>query len=255
MVVKTVRLGDTEMARIGLGTNRLSKTPDHVAFISAAVAAGVQMIDTAYSYQGGHSEETIGEALSPFPEGCVVATKGGITMGGRPEVLRAELEQSLRRLKTDSVHLYYLHRVDTEVPIEASLAAIKEYQDQGKVRHIGISQVDIDQIERARAVAPIAAVQNHYNLSERQSEGVVDYCAAEGIVFVPFFPLRGDGGAKLTEIAERHGATTRQITLAWLLRRSPAMLPIPGTLSLDHLKENLAALEIELTDAEFKALR
>jgi aryl-alcohol dehydrogenase-like predicted oxidoreductase len=132
---------------------------------------------------------------------------------------------------------------------------IKEYQDQGKVRHIGISEVDLGQIKRAREVVPIVAVQNHYNLSERKYEEVVDYCAAEGIVFVPFFPLRGDGGPALTEIAERHGATTRQITLAWLLRRSPAMLPIPGTLSLDHVKENLAALEIELTDAEFEALR
>jgi pyridoxine 4-dehydrogenase len=253
--VRTVKLGDTDVTRIGLGTNQLSKTTAHVALIKAAVAAGVQMFDTAYSYQGGHSEETIGEALSPLPEGAIVATKGGITMGGRAEVLRAELEQSLRRLKTDSIFLYYLHRVDTEVPIEASLGAIKEYQDQGKVRHIGVSQVDIGQIERARAVVPIAAVQNHYNLSERKSEAVVDYCAAEGIVFVPFFPLRGNGGAALTEIAQRYGATTRQITLAWLLRRSPAILPIPGTLSLDHVKENLAALEIELTDAEFKALR
>jgi pyridoxine 4-dehydrogenase len=253
--VKFVKLGDIDVTRIGLGTNRLSKTRDHVALIREAVSEGVQMIDTAYSYQGGHSEETIGEALSPYPEGCVVATKCGGSGSGRPEVLRAELELSLQRLRTDSIHLHYLHRVDPEVPIEESLALIKEYQDQGKVRHVGISQVDIGQIKRAREVVPIAAVQNHYNLSERKYEEVVDYCAAEGIVFVPFFPLRGDGGPALTEIAERHGATTRQITLAWLLRRSPAMLPIPGTLSLDHMKENLAALEIELTDAEFEALR
>jgi pyridoxine 4-dehydrogenase len=253
--VKFVRLGDIDVTRIGLGTNRLTKTPDHVAFVRAAVAAGVQMIDTAYSYQGGQSEETIGEALSPIPEGCIVATKGGNSGGGRPEVLRAELEKSLQRLTTDSIGLYYLHRVDPEIPIEESLGLIKEYRDQGKVRHVGISQVDIGQIKRAREVVPITAVQNHYNLSERKYEEVVDYCAAEGIVFVPFFPLRGDGGPALTEIAERHGATTRQITLAWLLRRSPAMLPIPGTLSLDHVKENLAALEIELTDAEFEALR
>jgi pyridoxine 4-dehydrogenase len=253
--VKFVKLGELDVTRVGLGTNRLSKTRDHVAFIKAAVAAGVQMIDTAYSYQGGHSEETIGEALSPYPERCVVATKSGGSGSGRPDVLRAELEASLQRLRTDSISLHYLHRVDPEVPIEESLAVIKEYRDQGKVRHVGISQVDIGQIERARKVVPIAAVQNHYNLSERKYEEVVDYCAAEGIVFVPFFPLRGDGGPALTEIAERHGATTRQITLAWLLRRSPAMLPIPGTLSLDHMKENLAALKIELTDAEFKTLR
>jgi pyridoxine 4-dehydrogenase len=253
-----VNLGDIDVARIGLGTNRLAKTRDNIAFIKSAVAAGVQMIDTAHSYTGGQSEETIGEALSPFPEGCIVATKGGGGGGagrGRPEVLRAELEESLRRLRTDSIDLYYLHRVDPETPIEASLAAIKEYQDRGMVRHIGISQVDIDQIERARRVVPIAAVQNHYNLSERKYDRVVDYCAGEGIVFVPFFPLRGHGGAALAEIAARHRATTQQITLAWLLRRSPAMLPIPGTLSLDHLRENLAALKIELTDAEFEALR
>jgi pyridoxine 4-dehydrogenase len=255
--VKSVKLGDIDVARIGLGTNRLAKTRDNVAFMRSAVAAGVQMIDTAHSYAGGQSEETIGEAFSPFPEGCIVATKGGGGGAGRgrPEVLRAELEESLRRLRTDSIDLYYLHRVDPETPIEDSLAAIKEYQDRGMVRHIGISQVDIDQIERARRVVTIAAVQNHYNLSERKYEGVVDYCAAEGIVFVPFFPLRGNGGAALTEIATRHGATPQQITLAWLLRRSPAMLPIPGTLSLDHLKENVAASKIELTDAEFEALR
>jgi len=252
-----VKLGDLEVARIGLGTNRLTKTPDNLAFIRSAVAAGVQMIDTAHSYTGGQSEDTIGEALSPFPEGFIVATKGGIGGAGRgrPEVLRAELDQSLHRLKTDSISLYYLHRVDPETPIEESLATIKEYRDQGKVRHVGISEVNIDQIERARRVVPIAAVQNHYSLSERKYEGVVDYCAAEDIVFVPFFPLRGSGSAALTQIAGKHGATAQQITLAWLLRRSPAMLPIPGTLSLDHLKQNVAALNIELTDAEFEALQ
>ncbi|HEY8802314.1 MAG TPA: aldo/keto reductase [Candidatus Dormibacteraeota bacterium] len=252
-----VKLGDLEVARIGLGTNRLTKTPDNLAFIRSAVAAGVQMIDTAHSYTGGQSEDTIGEALSPFPEGFIVATKGGIGGAGRgrPEVLRAELDQSLHRLKTDSISLYYLHRVDPETPIEESLATIKEYRDQGKVRHVGISEVNIDQIERARRVVPIAAVQNHYSLSERKYEGVVDYCAAEDIVFVPFFPLRGSGSAALTQIAGKHRATVQQITLAWLLRRSPAMLPIPGTLSLDHLKQNVAALNIELTDAEFEALQ
>jgi len=252
-----VKLGDLEVARIGLGTNRLTKTPDNLAFIRSAVAAGVQMIDTAHSYTGGQSEDTIGEALSPFPEGFIVATKGGIGGAGRgrPEVLRAELDQSLHRLKTDSISLYYLHRVDPETPIEESLATIKEYRDQGKVRHVGISEVNIDQIERARRVVPIAAVQNHYSLSERKYEGVVDYCAAEDIVFVPFFPLRGSGSAALTQIAGKHRATVQQITLAWLLRRSPAILPIPGTLSVEHLKQNLAALKIELTETEFEALR
>jgi len=252
-----VKVGDIDVARIGLGTNRLTITKENVAFIRSAVAEGVQMIDTAHLYTGGQSEQTIGEALSPPPEGCIVATKGGFGGAGRarPEVLHAELEESIRHLKTDTIYLYYLHRVDPETPIEESLSAIKDYRDRGKVRHVGISNVGIEQIERARRVVPIVAVQNQYNLSERKSEAVVDYCAAEGIVFVPFFPLRGDGGGALTQIARRHGASKQQITLAWLLRRSPAVLPIPGTLSLDHLKENLAALQIELTVAEFEALR
>ena len=174
---------------------------------------------------------------------------------GRPEVLRAQIEESLRRLRTDNIALYYLHRVDPETPLEESLAAIGDYMDRGTIRHVGISEVGIDQIERARQVVPIAAVQNRYNLSERHWDDVVDYCAREGIVFVPFYPLRGDGGRALDEIAERHGATRAQIALAWLLKRSPAMLPIPGTLSIEHLKQNLAALEIELSDDEFQALR
>jgi pyridoxine 4-dehydrogenase len=252
-----MKVGDIDVARIGLGTNRLTKTPGNVAFIRAAVAAGVQMIDTAHLYTGGQSEETIGAALSPIPEGCIVATKGGFGGAGRgrPEVLGAEIEQSLRALGTDSIYLYYLHRVDPQTPIEESLGAIKEYRDRGKIRHVGVSNVDIDQIERARRVVPIAAVQNHYNLAERESEAVVDYCAGEDIVFVPYFPLRADGGRPLAGIAQRHRATPQQITLAWLLRRSPAMLPIPGTLSLEHLKENVAASKIELSDAEFEALR
>jgi len=252
-----LKLGDIEVARIGLGTNRLTRTGDHVAFIKAAVAAGVQMIDTAHSYTGGQSEETIGAALSPIPDGCIVATKGGGggAGSGRPEVLRAEIEESLRRLGTDSIALYYLHRVDPETRLEDSLAAIKDYQDRGKIRQVGLSEVGTEQIECARRVLPIAAVQNHYNLLERKYEAVVDYCAGEDIVFVPFFPLRGAGGGEVAEIARRHRATPRQITLAWLLRRSPAMLPIPGTLSLDHLEENLAALKIELTDEEFESLR
>jgi aryl-alcohol dehydrogenase-like predicted oxidoreductase len=157
-------------------------------------------------------------------------------------------------LRTDSIALYYLHRVDPETPLEQSLEAIAEYHERGKIRHVGVSEVSIDQIDRAREVVPITAVQNHYNLVERKHEEVVDYCAREGIVFVPFFPLRGGGGRTLAEIAERHGATPAQITLAWLLKRSPVTLPIPGTLSIEHLRENLAALEIELNDAEFQAL-
>jgi aryl-alcohol dehydrogenase-like predicted oxidoreductase len=251
-----LRLGEAEIVRMGLGTNRLTNTPRNIAFVKEAVAAGIGMIDTAHSYTRGQSEETIGVALSGDPGGCVVATKGGIggPGHGRPEVLRAEIEESLRRLRTERIALYYLHRVDPETPLEESLAAIKEYRDLGKIRHVGVSEVSIDQIERARGVVPIAAVQNHYNVSERKHEPVVDYCEKEDIVFVPFFPLRGAGGPAVQEIASRHQATPAQIELAWLLRRSPMMLPIPGTLSLEHLKENLAALQIELTDAEFEAL-
>ena len=251
-----MKIGDLDIARIGLGTNRLTRTAENVAFVQAAVASGLQMIDTAHSYTGGASEETIGEAFSPIPEDCVVATKGGIggPGQGRPEVLRVEIEEGLRRLGAESIPLYYLHRVDPATPIEESLAAIKDYQDRGKIRHVGISEVGIDQIERARKVLPIVAVQNHYNLTERKYEAVVDYCAGENLIFVPFFPLRAEGVRALDEIAARHRATPQQITLAWLLRRSPAILPIPGTLSLEHLKENLAASKIELTDAEFNTL-
>jgi aryl-alcohol dehydrogenase-like predicted oxidoreductase len=253
----TLKLGDVELARIGLGTNRLTNTPANVAFIRAAVDAGLGMIDTAHSYTGGDSERTIGSALEPDYGRGFVATKGGAggSGRGRPENLRAEIEESFRRLRTESIDLYYLHRVDPETPIEESLAAIKDYRERGKIRHVGISEVTVEQIERARAVVPIAAVQNHYNLSERKHEAVVDYCTREGIVFVPFFPLRGDGGDAVSEIATTHKATPAQIALAWLLRRSPMMLPIPGTLSLEHLKQNLAALKIALTDAEFDTLR
>jgi aryl-alcohol dehydrogenase-like predicted oxidoreductase len=248
-------LGDTEIVRIGLGTNRLAHTPENVAFVRAAVAAGIQMVDTAHSYVGGESEATIGEALAAGSAGTLVATKGGWGAGnGSPEGLRAEIEESLRRLGVATIPLYYLHRVDPETPLETTLATIADYRDAGKIRHVGLSEVSIEQIERARAVVPIAAVQNHYNLSERRYEDVVDYCEAEQIAFVPFFPLKGDGGPALAEIASRRGATTTQIALAWLLHRSPAMLPIPGTLSLAHVEENLGALDIELTDAELEAL-
>jgi pyridoxine 4-dehydrogenase len=251
--VKRQRLGDTELARIGLGTNRLTKTPEHVAFIREAVAAGVNLIDTAHTYAGGQSEDTIGTALATVPGAWLVATKGGWN-GARPEVLRAEIEESLRRLRTDSIGLYYLHRPDPQTPIEESLGAIKEYRDGGKIRHVGVSNVGIDQLERAREVVPIAAVQNRFSLTDRTHEEVVDYCTREGLVFVAYFPLRGVGGDVLADVADRHGATQAQIALAWLLKRSPAILPIPGTLSLEHLKVNLAAREIELSDAEFEVL-
>ena len=248
-----LKLGDVEVTRIGLGTNRLTKTPDHVAFVKEAVAAGLGFIDTAHTYTEGQSEDTIGTALSPIPDGWVVGTKGGWN-GTHPEVLRAEIEESLRRLRTDRIGLYYLHRPDPHTAIEESMGAIKEGRDSGKIRHVGVSNVSVEQIERAREVVPIAAVQNPYSLAERRYEEVVDYCAAEGIVFVSYFPLRRVGGRALADVAAQLGATEAQIALAWILKRSPTTLPIPGTLSLEHLKENLAALEIELGNAELEAL-
>jgi aryl-alcohol dehydrogenase-like predicted oxidoreductase len=251
-----LRLGGLEVARIGLGTNRLRDTDENVAFIRAAVDAGVQMIDSAHLYTGGESEKTIGRALSPIPPGVIVATKGGYGGAGRgrPEALRAEIEQSLASLGGSRIALYYLHRVDPETPIEESLGAIKAYVDRGAIAHVGISEVDLPLIERARTVVPIAAVQNEYNLTERKYDDVVDYCAREGIIFVPFYPLHTKPDRTLEEIAARHGVTPRQVMLAWLLARSPTMLPIPGTLSLAHLRENLRARSSELSDAEFDSL-
>jgi pyridoxine 4-dehydrogenase len=254
-VSSRIRLGERDVPRIGLGTNRLTNTPEQVGFLREAVDAGLGCIDTAHLYTGGQSETAIGEALPSSSENVVVATKGGYSPGeGRPDVLRAQIDESLRRLRTDTIELYYLHRVDPETPLEESLGAINEYVDSGQIRHVGLSQVDVDQIERARTIVPITAVQNQYNLSDRRFDEVVDYCAREDLVFVPFFPLRGDGGPALADVAGRHGATPEQIALAWLLKRSPALLPIPGTLSLGHLQENLAALEIELGEDEFEAL-
>jgi pyridoxine 4-dehydrogenase len=223
---RTIRLGDVELTRLGLGTNRLRHTPENVEFIRQAVAAGIDLIDTAYTYTDGESEATIGEA---FPDGALIATKGGFAPGsGSAEALSAQIEESLRRLRTDAIDLYYLHRVDPETPLEESLGAIKAYVDRGAIRHVGVSEVSIEQIERARRVVPIAAVQNRYSVADRGHDDVVDHCEREGIAFVPYFPLRGPG-----ENAEK---------LAWLLQRSPVMLPIPGTLSVEHLRENLAVL-------------
>jgi len=256
VTVRRIQFGDTEVNRIGLGTNRLRLTDKNIAFIRAAADAGVQMIDTAHLYTGGESEKTIGRALSTRPSGVVVATKGGYEGAGRgrPESLRAEIEQSLANLRTPRIALYYLHRVDPETPIEVSLGAIKEYVDRGAIEHVGISKVDIPLIERARKIVPISAVQNEYNLSERRYDVVVDYCEREGIVFVPYYPLHARTGRALLATAKRRQATPRQVMLAWLLKRSPAMLPIPGTLSASHLEENLGALSLELSDADFRAI-
>jgi pyridoxine 4-dehydrogenase len=251
-----VRLGDAEINRIGLGTNRLEDTEQNRRFLNEAIGAGLNFIDTAHLYTGGASEATIGAALAPFPEGLTVATKGGFN-DGRPETLAAEFAESLERLQVETIELYYLHRVDADVPVERSIEAIAAERTRGKLRHIGLSEVGVEEIERARGVAPIAAVQNHYSLSRREYDEVVDYCESEQIVFVPFYPLGGRSGLKteaLARVAADHEATPPQIALAWLLKRSPAIVPIPGTLSIAHLRENLAALEIELTDDEFEAL-
>ncbi len=251
---RTLTVAGKKVPRIGLGTNRLTSTPGHHAFLREAVEVGLGLIDTAHVYTGGDSEGAIGEALSPAPADVVVATKGGYRDSGSPEELRAQIEQSLDSLRTDAIDLYYLHRVHRETPLEVSLGVIAEYRDAGRIREVGISAVDVDQIEAARRIVPIAAVQNHYNVAERRYDAEVDYCEANGIVFVPYYPLKGGGPDALAEVARSHDATPHQIALAWLLRRSRAMLPIPGTLSIDHLRENLGALEIELSDEEFEAL-
>ena len=226
-MVTAYRLAGVDVPRVGLGTNRLTTAPQHVDFVREAVAAGVRHIDTAHLYSGGESERAIGEALGDAGEEVVVATKGGYRPGeGRPEVLAEQIEQSLRSLRTEAIRLYYLHRVDPETPLEESLGAIKAYVDRGAIGHVGISEVSVEQIERARRVVPVEAVQNRYNLADRRHDDVVDFCEREGLAFVPYFPLRGgDPG----------------VALAWLLRRSPVVLPIPGTLSIEHLRENLAA--------------
>ena len=251
---RTLTLVGTEVARIGLGTNRLTSTPGNHALLREAVEAGLGLIDTAHVYTGGDSERAIGEALSPKPDGLVVATKGGYAGSGSREALRAQIDQSLASLETETIDLYYLHRIDPETPLAESLGAIAEYRDAGKIREIGVSAVTVEEIEAAREVVPIAAVQNHFNVGERGHDDVVDYCEENGIVFVPYYPVKGDAPPALAQIARRHDASPEQIALAWLLHRSPVMLPIPGTLSIEHLRENLGALDIELADDEYGAL-
>jgi pyridoxine 4-dehydrogenase len=253
--MRTYSLAGVEVPRIGLGTNRLTDDRDGVAFVREAVAAGVRHIDTAHLYTGGASERAVGEALDGAGEEVVVATKGGYRRGeGRPEVLRAQIEQSLHALRTDAIALYYLHRVDPETPLEESLGTIKEYVDRGAIRNVGISAVGVEEVERARQVLPITSVQNEYSLSERRHDDVVDHCAAHGIAFVPYYPLGGDAGPGLAEVAARHGVTPGQVKLAWLLQRSPTVMPIPGTRSIAHLRENLGALSLELGDEDLAAL-
>jgi pyridoxine 4-dehydrogenase len=249
----SVTVGDRQIKRIGLGTNRLTDTAANRAFLEEAVVTGLDFIDTAHVYTNGESEKTIGATLSPFPEDIVVATKAGYRSTTLDEV-RSEIEQSFERLRTDRITLYYLHRLRQEIPLEESVGLLKEFVDAGRIAHIGLSEVSVEQITRAQTVAPIAAVQNEFNIGERRWESVIQHCEAEGIVFVPFFPLRRDSAA-VVEVADRHGATPNQVKLAWLLARSPCVAPIPGTLSIDHLEENLAALDLELSADDLEALR
>ncbi len=264
--------GDLPVRRLGFGAMRVTgpgvwgepKDPAEARrVLRRAVELGVDLIDTADSYGPEVSERLIAEALHPYPSGLVIATKGGLTRSGpgkwapvgRPEYLQQCVEMSLRRLRIDRVDLYQLHRIDPKVPAAETLGALKELQDAGKIRHIGLSEASVAEIERARKVVAIVSVQNLYNLGNRQSEAVLDYCAKHGMGFIPWFPLAAGemarpGGA-LDQAARKHGATVSQLALAWLLHRSPVMLPIPGTSSVAHLKENLGAASLRLSEAEW----
>jgi pyridoxine 4-dehydrogenase len=273
---KTFRIGgDLEVNRLGFGAMRLTgkgiwdepKDPGEAKrVLKRAVDLGVNFIDTADSYGPDVSERLIGEALSPFPKGLVVATKGGLTRQGpdqwlpvgRPEYLAQQVEMSLRFLKTTVIDLWQLHRIDPKVPVEESLEAIAKLQQQGKIRHIGLSEVKPAEIDRARKVVDIVSVQNRYNVGDREHEDVLEYCEEHGLAFIPWYPVAAgklaQPGGKLDTIAKRHGATVAQLSIAWLLYRSPVMLPIPGTSSVEHLEENMKSAAISLSDAELKEI-
>jgi len=263
--------GDLEVNRLGYGTMQLTGEgvwgePDDreeaIAVLRRAVEAGVNFIDTADSYGPNVAEELIYEALHPYGDDLVIATKAGLTRAGpgdwrpvgRPEYLRQQCELSLRRLGLERIDLFQLHRIDEKVPLEEQVGELKLLQDEGKIRHIGLSEVDVDQLEEAQKTATIASVQNLFNLTARDAEPLLDHCTEKGIGFIPWFPLATgkllEDGGPLAEIA----AEPSQLALAWLLRRSPVMLPIPGTSSVDHLDQNLGAAELELTDEQFEAL-
>jgi aryl-alcohol dehydrogenase-like predicted oxidoreductase len=267
--------GDLEINRLGYGAMRLTgqgiwgepKDPGEARrVLQRAIELGVNFIDTADSYGPVVSERLIGEALSPFPKDLVVATKAGFTRQGpdqwiqvgRPEYLVQQVEMSLRWLKTDVIDLWQLHRIDAKVPVEESLGAIARLQSQGKIRHVGLSEVKPKEIDRARKVVEIVSVQNQYNVGDRQHEDALQYCEKHHLAFIPWFPVaagrlaRPEG--KLDKVAKRHGSTVSQLSLAWLLHRSPVTLPIPGTSSVAHLEENLKAAEIALSAEDMKAI-
>lgn len=271
----TFTIGDMTINRLGYGAMQITgkgiwgEPRDHdeaIRVLKRALELGINFIDTADSYGPEVSERLIAEALYPYPENLLIATKGGLTRPGpgqwvpncQPKYLRGALEGSLKRLKLDHVYLYQLHRIDNKVPVEEQIGVLADMQREGKIRHIGLSEVSVAQIEMVRRIVPIVTVQNLYNLANRQHEDVLDYCERENIGFIPWFPLAtgelAQPGGKLDQIAQRLGATPAQIALAWLLRRSHVMLPIPGTSSVAHLEENTAAAELELSDADFEAL-
>jgi pyridoxine 4-dehydrogenase len=264
--------GDLTVNRMGFGAMRLTgkgiwgppKNRDEaIRVLQRAVDLGVNFIDTAYSYGPHVAEQIIADALYPYP-GVTIATKGGLERpgpdqwveNGRPEVLRRNLEESLQRLRLERIELWQLHRIDPKVPEQEQLEAVREFQREGLVRHVGLSEVTVAQIERARKVLPIVSVQNLYNVTDRKWEDEVAYCEREGLAFIPWFPL--SAGALehpvLNRIAERHGASVFQIALAWLLEHSPSMLVIPGTSSVGHLEENVTAAEIKLTKQDMREL-
>lgn len=266
--------GDLDVNRLGYGAMRITGKgiwgpPEDLdnarAVLRRAVGLGVNFIDTADSYGPDVSEELIADALYPYPDGMVIATKGGFrrpgpgkwSANGRPEYLRAACEGSLRRLRLERIDLYQLHTPDRDVPYEESLGALGELRDEGKIRHVGVSNVTLEQLEQARSIVEVTTVQNRYSLGDRGAQDVLDHCEAEGVGFIPWFPLGAgqlaDAGV-LRELAERHEASPFQIALAWLLHVSTVTLPIPGTKSLEHLEENVAAAEIALTEDEVAQL-
>jgi len=264
--------GDLTVNRMGFGTMRLTGQgiwgpPRHpekaVRVLQRAVELGVNFFDTADSYGPHVAEELVAKALHPYP-GLVIATKAGFERpgpgqwveNGRPEYLRRALEGSLERLRIERIDLWQLHRIDPKVPAQEQLEAVREFQREGLIRHVGLSEVSVADIERARKVVPIVSVQNRYNVTDRKWEKEVQYCEREGLAFIPWFPLSAGAldNPALHEVAARHGATVFQIALAWLLERSPAMLVIPGTSSVEHLEENVAAAEIRLTKKDMKEL-
>jgi pyridoxine 4-dehydrogenase len=267
--------GDLTIHRLGYGAMRLTgegiwgepKNRDNAKkVLHSAVELGINFIDTADSYGPEVSEQLIGEALAPYPKGVVIATKGGLTRQGpnkwlpvgRPEYLVQQVEMSLRRLRVERIDLWQLHRIDPKVPVEESLGAIKQLQQQGKIRHVGLSEVKPHEIEQARKVIDIVSVQNQYNIGDRQHEEVLEYCAKHKLAFIPWFPVAAGKlarpGGKLDSVAKAHGVSVSQLSLAWLLHHSPVMLPIPGTSSVSHLEENIAGAAVKLSAAEWKAI-